>query len=270
MNNLLVLFDELCADSLSCYGASLSTPAFDRLAASGDIFSNCYSDKQGQLLTEWLHDHATNVIAVQTTIASNESSRLPDSLSGLHQSGLQLIRAEVNSDAEKADFLLSDLFQLLDSTSAKFDSLIVTALSGRQSQQESDTSGPLSLNEKTHVPLIVSHSEQTTTRRRSDLLTTSDVLELLKYMEKSQADYANFRDHLPSKEIAYELEDLRATRNRDWLLIRSSEAEMPDMNDAELYRKPEDIWETWNVIQQYPQVLENFLETGKLNFPSDD
>ncbi len=65
-NIILFVPDEMRADALHCYGAPIQTPNFDRLAAEGVRFDNCFvqfpvcSQSRCSFLTGWpasVHGH---------------------------------------------------------------------------------------------------------------------------------------------------------------------------------------------------------------------
>lgn len=262
MNSLVILFHSLSASSLSCYGADFRTPTFDELAARGDIFTNCYSDAAGKLIDELVRQLPTQVVSetnpeIDFSKAANIDTQNNKTL---------IIVVEVISDreAKSYDQILS---MILAQAKSQFDSsynLVVTALKGAGSKKD-EVALPNDLN--AHVPLIVSVAGQTTSRRRMELLTSSNVVELIELLRAPATAYQEYRDSLTNNQITYSSGVTTATRTQHWLHLQSNETDDHGETSQQLFRKPEDVWEILDVADQYPQVIDHFAITGQLSFP---
>ncbi|WP_145198854.1 hypothetical protein [Thalassoglobus polymorphus] len=183
----------------------------------------------------------------------------------------------------EADGIVSKLLEVLASCDSP-TAVILTAIEGgnyQEFQTENDSSSNDTSAKKTsadgftvgeieaHVPLIVKLPQQEFSRRRMELITTSKILELVSNLLESPEAYSSWRDQLVTGQIQYASEQERAVRTEHWLLIQSREAKADDRDSMFLFRKPEDVWEILNVVDQYPQVIDNYIETGQLTYPED-
>lgn len=264
MNSLVVLFNTLSTSSIGCYGAKSRTPAFDEIAACGDIYTNCYTDERGAAILRVLE-------GLPTTEVSDSDSEIDFSAVEMHVDNAPsrlVVRVACDLDVDACDHILK---KTLDQTRQKFSSefhLIVTSLEGH-SAEENPSSKSLALPGElaTHVPLIVSTAGQEASRRRSELITTEQAAKVIECLSVSTEAYQQYRDSLFSGQITYQTSGATATRTKHWLQFQLHTENAHGETVQKLFRKPDDIWEILDVADQYPQVIEHFAATGELTFP---
>ena len=210
MNNLIILFDSLSAASLGCYGCNAKTPAFDMVAANGDLFTHCYSDFSGKLIEEYVNQFPTQEMSEIETgieVATSETQVIRIASKQNNQDFDELLQSSINhfTDGQDRDF-----------------NLVITALQGDFSKENSTKESQFPGEMAVHVPLIISLAHQEMSRRRLDLLTSQHVVQILKSLTTSNEAYHRFRDSMDVKQISYNTAKVLATRTRDWLHFREN------------------------------------------------
>lgn len=264
MNNLVIVFDSLSAASLGCYGSNAKTPAFDKVATNGDLFTNCYSDFSGKLIEEFVEQFPIQVLSDLDSGIDSTSWNNSDSES----SQSQVVRVVVELDTESADELLESLLNHFTQHGERDFNLVVTALNGIVLEEDSVKKIQTPNEVAAHVPLIVSLADQNISRRRLELMTSQHVVQILESLADSRETYERFRDSIAVKQITYSTAEVVATRTRDWLHFCENHADEHGEHSQQLFRKPEDVWEILDVSDQYPQLIEHFEATGELTFPT--
>ncbi len=265
MKLLVILFEELSASALGCYGGRRQTPRIDSLAAAGDVFTMCFAEESSP-------DPAT-LVQSSSSVSVNHIDDLdhPDFSSNFLNDNAEtfFIRVGAQLSGEHVDQVVGKLLDLITNDRSILPTILFTARRGLIQDSEKVASRSPVGESAAHIPLIVASPEQTQSRRRNELITTTNLRELVPALYSSFEEYSAWRDSLHRQQIEYRSDNAVATRTRDWLLIQT-DAEGDDAeNCIQLYRKPEDIWEVLEVADQYPQVVEHFQETGILSFPSE-
>jgi len=265
MKLLVILFDELSASSLGCYGSRERTPRIDSLAAVGDLFTMCFADGSSP-------DPAM-LVQSSSSVSVNRADDLDhsDFIEKICEDNAEtfFIRVSAQLAQEHVDQVVGKLLDLMTKDLSTLPTILFTARKGSIGGSEKVANQSPVGESAAHVPMIVAWPGQTHSRRRDDLITTADFKGFIHTLSSSIEEYSAWRDSFNRQQIEYRSGDAVATRTRDWLLIQKN-VEGDDVESSiQLYRKPEDIWEILDVANQYPQVVEHFVETGILSFPPE-
>ncbi len=289
MKTVTLLFEKLSAASLGCYGSGFPTPGIDEFATTSDLFTSCFADRSCEQLDKWMSSKNLRRINTLDEWENLDFEHLI--LNNESQSQGLLFGGEIQP--AEADGIVAKVLEALASCDSP-PAVVLTAIQGgnyQNMQPENETtsgetsSDDTSANEppakkssadgytvgeiEAHVPLIVNLPQQEFSRRRMELTTTSKLPELISSLLESPEHYSSWRDQLVTGQIRYASEHERAVRTERWLLIQSREDKADDPDSMFLFRKPEDVWEILNVVDQYPQVIDNYIETGQLTYPED-
>lgn len=264
MKLLVILFDELSTSSLGCYGSRERTPCIDSLAAVGDLFTMCFAAGSAP-------DPAM-LVQSSSSISVNHADDLdhPDFIEKIRDDNAETFFIRVNAQLAKehVDQVVGKLLDHLKQELSTLPAVLLTAQEGVVEESEVIANRSPVGESAVHVPLIVAWPGQTLSRRRDDLITTADFKGFIHILKSSIEEYSAWRDSLDRQQIEYRSGDAVATRTRDWLLIQTNDESDLAESSIQLFRKPEDIWEVLDVADQYPQVVEHFVETGILSFPT--
>lgn len=265
MSTLLILFEHLSATEIGCYGGRPHTPHLDSLAANGDLFTACYADHKAPQLKQLLEESALQTVSSVIELRSQGLSKLRTNL----VAELQVLYFQGSYSGIQADEMVEEALAQLLRTSKNDRRLIISSLFG-EAPSETDLNFHAPLRESAaHIPLIIAIPGQTFSRRRSQLLTTAGLTKLVRAATQSTTSYHEILEEAEQVQIEYRCEGAVATRTREWLLIQNVDNNDEDLDpELVLYRKPEDLWEQLDVAEQYPQLVDHFLQTGHLTFPS--
>ncbi len=265
MKLLVILFDELSASSLGCYGGRQQTPRIDSLAAVSDVFTMCFAEESAP-------DPAM-LVQSSSSVAVDHVDHLdhPEIIEEIRDDNAETLFVRVSAQVprEYVDQVIGKLFDLMANDLCIRPTILLTARKGFVEDSEKIASQSPVGEAAAHTPLIVAWPGQTHSRRRDDFITTTDLRGFIHTLYSSTEEYSAWRDSLDRQQIEYRSDTAIATRTRDWLLIQTNDKGDLAEKSIQLYRKPEDIWEILDVADQYPQIVEHFVETGILSFPPE-
>lgn len=290
----MLLCDHLTTSQLSCFGGGTPTLLVDRLALRADRYTGCFADSSFDLLQACQQQLPEAVCLTP----QSESADLKLVHAALKSSRMVLLPLELKQGISTLDAWLRQLADSRISDELRCQ-LVLTACQGistpaaaPESESSTASKAPRNVEQASHVPLLIAPHEQQVSRCRTQLLTTHEIPGLLALLLQQPDVYEDWRDRKSPTQIEYAVKHFRAIRSRDWLLLesqtRQSAQEFPDPVcsehptgyqpaistesdydptlpvQIELYRKPEDIWEAFDVADQHPQIVESFEKTGKL------
>ena len=106
-----------------------------------------------------------------------------------------------------------------------------------------------------HVPLILRGAALPAGRRSWELGSGATIVDVISQARRGETP------QLRAERIQYESPMASATRTSNWLFIQRTDTGLADSSEDEtvqLFRQPEDRWQSLDVAAQYPEVVDQF------------
>lgn len=260
MQTVVLVIDQLSACELSCFGAHRKTPTIDKIAAHSDIFTQLFSTDTQETLSRF--DGYLDATTIKIS-DSHTPSKIEDLITKSDGESIFIkLECESKTAVELDEFLQpfsNQFFSEMDQTV----NFIFISQRGREQLLDRSEGSSSQSEMRAHLSFFVRSAGQLECRRRTQLMNSNDLYELIKNLNESRDAYSAVRDRIHHHQIEYDCGSTHYTRSQSWLVLKQHTTS-DDQQHVALYHLPEDIWEVHDVSAQYHELIEAFLQTGTI------